>query len=231
MAVHVPIQTHKNPRKVLIIGGGDGGALAEVVKYPNIEEIVICDIDPAVAAVATKYFPTFAAAYQDPRVRPIYQDGSTFITSFKDYFDVIIVDGPDFYGHAAAFARETFYKNISDALKEDGLMVIQAESLFYDRAFIADLYKQAEGIFPIVKYYNTLVPSYPSGSIGFILGSKEYNPLKKKKNKKAKKDEHSSAENESSFLPKSLEFYTPEVHRASFALPAFLKRLLELPNN
>jgi spermidine synthase len=231
MITHVPLQTHKNPRKVLIIGGGDGGALAEVVKYPNIEEIVICDIDASVAAVTTKYFPAFAAAYQDPRVRPIYQDGSTFITSFKDYFDVIIVDGPDFYGHAAAFARETFYKNISDALKEDGLMVIQAESLFYDRAFIADLYKQAEGIFPIVKYYNTLVPSYPSGSIGFILGSKEYNPLKKKKNKKAKKDEHNSAENESSFLPKSLEFYTPEVHRASFALPAFLKRLLELPNN
>jgi spermidine synthase len=228
MITHVPLQTHKKPRKVLIIGGGDGGSLAEVVKYPNIEEIVICDIDPMVAAVTTKYFPAFAAAYQDPRVRAVHQDGTTFITTFSEYFDVIIVDGPDFYGHAAAFARDTFYKNISHALTEDGLMVIQAESLFYDRTFIADLYKQAQTIFPIVGYYNTLVPSYPSGSIGFILASKKYSPLDdtQKSPKKEKKKKKSDKEKKSRFLPAPLEFYTPDMHRASFALPAFLQRLL-----
>jgi spermidine synthase len=226
MITHVPLQTHKKARKVLIIGGGDGGSLAEVVKYPDIEEIVICDIDPMVAAVATKYFPAFAAAYQDPRVRAVYQDGTTFITSFKDYFDVIIVDGPDFYGHAAAFARDTFYQNISTALTDNGLMVIQAESLFYDRNFIADLYKQAQNSFPIVGYYNTLVPIYPSGSIGFILASKKYHPAPCSETKDKKKKKKKDSGKKCSFLPAPLEFYTPEVHRASFALPAFLKRLL-----
>lgn len=174
MIVHVPLQAHKNPRKVLIIGGGDGGALAEVIKYKQIEEVVICDIDPMVATVAGKYFPAFAAAYTDPRVRAVYQDGAELIKKFSNYFDVVIIDGTDFYGHAAALARSDFYQAVSAALKSDGLMVVQAESLYYDRDFIKELHSQINLIFPMVGYYNTLVPSYPSGSIGFVMGSKKY---------------------------------------------------------
>ena len=212
MIAHVPMQAHAHPRKVLIIGGGDGGALAEVVKYKNVEEIVICDIDPMVAAISAKYFPEFAKAYQDPRVRIVHQDGTKMIQNFTNYFDVIIVDGTDFYGPACALAEENFYHSTSNALTHDGLMVIQAESLFYDRAFIKNLYQQAASIFPITAYYNTLVPSYPSGSIGFLFGSKKHIPT----------EQHNC---ETDIL-KNLNFYTPEIHRASFALPAFLKKLL-----
>jgi spermidine synthase len=213
MIVHVPLQAHKDPRKVLIIGGGDGGALAEVVKYKKIEEIVICDIDSMVAAVAGKYFPTFAAAYDDSRVRALYQDGADLIKKFSDYFDVVIVDGTDFYGNAAALARSDFYQGVSAALKDDGLMVVQAESLYYDRDFIKELYGQIKSIFPQVGYYNTLVPSYPSGSIGFVMGSKKYAPAEKK-NKDAK-------------VVKDLQFYSLALHSASFVLPAFLQKMLD----
>ncbi len=212
MIVHVPLQSHKNPRKVLIIGGGDGGALAEVVKYQQVEEIVICDIDPMVAQVAGKYFPTFAAAYTDPRVRAVHQDGAELIKKFHDYFDVVIIDGTDFYGAAAALARGAFYEDVARALRSDGLMVVQAESLYYDRTFIQELYKQTSSLFPVTGYYNTLVPSYPSGSIGFVFASKKYLPQ--------------SQLNSDAVPLQGLHFYTPALHSASFVLPAFLQKLL-----
>jgi spermidine synthase len=172
MIVHVPLQAHPNAKKALIIGGGDGGALMELNKYSNLNEIVICDIDPMVKEVTSKYFPDFAAAYEDPRVRTLFQDGTVFVKGFDSYFDVIIVDCTDFYGPAAPMGRREFYESIHKALTPDGIMVIQAESLYYDRAFIASLYKQTQEIFPNVGYYYTMVPSYPSGTIGFIFGSK-----------------------------------------------------------
>ena len=212
MIVHVPMQAHPNPRKVLIIGGGDGGALLELNKYKNVDEIVICDIDPMVKAVTEKHFPAFAAAYNDPRVRTVFQDGTVLVANFKNYFDVIIIDCTDFYGVAAALARKEFYNNIKEALTDDGIMVIQAESLYYDREFIAGLHKQAQELFPVVGYYHTLVPTYPSGTIGFIFGSKKYTPVEKLGNNPQSLDD--------------LVYYTAEMHRASFAMPAFLKKLI-----
>jgi len=212
MIVHVPLQSHKNPRKVLIVGGGDGGALAEVIKYKDVTEIVICDIDPMVAQVAGKYFPLFAAAYADPRVRILHQDGAELIKKFNNYFDVVIIDGTDFYGAAASLARGDFYQSVSDSLSSDGLMVVQAESLYYDRDFIQDLYRQTSTIFPISGYYNTLVPSYPSGSIGFIFGSKKHLPQ--------------TQLNDDKRPLQDLHFYTPALHAASFVLPAFLQKML-----
>jgi spermidine synthase len=183
-----------------------------VVKYKKVQEVVVCDIDPMVASVAGKYFPTFAAAYVDPRVRTVHQDGAEFIKKFSDYFDVVIIDGTDFYGNAAALARSDFYQGVSAALKNDGLMVVQAESLYYDREFIKELHGLIKLIFPMVGYYNTLVPSYPSGSIGFVVGSKKYVPAEKK-NKDAK-------------VVKDLQFYSPALHTASFVVPAFLQKML-----
>lgn len=212
MIVHVPLQAHPNPRKVLVIGGGDGGALAEIVKYKDLEEIVVCDIDPMVREIAGKHFADFAAAYQDPRVKAVYQDGTEFVKKFQNYFDVIIVDCTDFYGVAALLGRKEFYENIYSALTPDGLTVVQAESIYYDRDFITGLYQQIANIFPKIGYYNSLVPTYPSGSIGFIFGSKQYG----------------SAELlDDSRIPSGLVYYNQEIHRASFAMPNFFKNCLK----
>jgi spermidine synthase len=214
MIVHVPMQAHPTAKRVLIIGGGDGGALAELIKYASVEEIVICDIDELVSRIAGKYTPEFGTAYADPRVRPLFQDGAALVATFQDYFDVIIIDCTDFYGPAAPFARKEFYQNIHRALKSDGVMVIQAESMYFHRDFIVSLHKQVRELFPIAKYYHTLVPTYPSGTIGFLFGSKLHGPM--------------------DFLGKNtqslpdLDYYSPEIHAASFAVPQFLKRMLEV---
>lgn len=100
MIAHVPMQSHPNPRKVLIVGGGDGGVLTEVNKYKNVSEIVVCDIDEHVMKMAVKHNKEKAEAYRDPRVRCVHQEGSAFVANFKDHFDVIIVDCTDFYGVA-----------------------------------------------------------------------------------------------------------------------------------
>ena len=213
MIVHVPMQAHPNPRKVLIIGGGDGGALVEVLKYNNVDEVVICDIDPMVKEVTARHFPVFAAAYSDPRVRAVYQDGTVLVANFKDYFDVIIVDCTDFYGVAAALARRSFYDNIRAALTENGIMVTQAESMYYDRDFIAALYKQTKELFPTVGYYYTLVPTYPSGSIGFVFGSKTFGLF-----------DHVGSNPQ---VLDDLVYYNEDIHRSSFAVPTFLKKLLQ----
>ncbi len=212
MIVHVPLQAHSNPRKVLIVGGGDGGALSQLVKYEQLDEIVVCDIDPSVREVAGKYFTSFAQAYNDPRVRAVYQDGAAFVQKFKDYFDVIIVDSTDFYGAAQSLTRDSFYNDLKNALKQDGIVVAQAESLYYDREFIAHFYKQTRGIFNSVYYYHTLVPTYPSGTIGFLFATNGLTPLENlgKSNQELR----------------DLEYYTYDMHRAAFAQPAFLQKLL-----
>lgn len=213
MIVHVPMQSHPNPKKVLIIGGGDGGALAEVTKYKDVDEIVICDIDEMVSKIASKYNDRFAAAYQDPRVRALFQDGAKLVATFNDYFDVIIIDCTDFFGPAAPFARKEFYESLNTALTKDGVMSIQAESIYFNRDFIAALFKQVEELFPVTGYYYTLVPTYPSGTIGFVYGSKTYGPVEK------------LGENPQNELP-DLDYYSHSMHAASFSLPAFIKRKL-----
>jgi spermidine synthase len=215
MITHVPLQAHPDPKRVLIIGGGDGGALVEVNKYKGVEEIVICDIDPMVKEVTSKHFPIFAEAYNDPRVRAVFQDGTALVKNFKGYFDVIIVDCTDFYGVSAALARREFYDNIKSALSEDGIMVTQAESMYYDRDFIAGLYKQTQELFPNVGYYFTLVPTYPSGSIGFVFASKKYGLFEKL----GENPHDTDADAE-------LKYYTQDIHRASFSVPRFLKKMI-----
>lgn len=215
MVAHVPMNVHPNPKKVLIIGGGDGGALTEFLKYQSVEEVIVCDIDQEVEKMTRKYFPIFDASFKDARVRTVYQDGAQFIKNFKNYFDVIVMDTTDFFeaGSAKSLLKKDFYQNIYEGLTEDGIAVAQSESLYYDREFVAKQIKQNSELFPVCKYYYTLVPTYPSGSIGFTFNSKKYLPS----------DIHLKEES----ILNDLEYYTPEIHQGSFALPKFLMDLIK----
>ena len=235
MIVHVPMQSHPNPTKVLIIGGGDGGALFEVLKYKDVTEVVICDIDEEVMKMAVKHNEDFAAAYKDPRVRAVFQDGAAFVANFKDFFHVIVVDCTDFYGVAAPLARKSFYEAIEGAMTSDGIMVIQAESMYYDREWIVGLNKQCKEIFPVVSYYKTHVPIYPSGCIGFMFCSKKYDHQHMLSARSAARNlptPPGEAEQVSSTLAEldaflePMKYYTPEIHIGSFQLPNFIKKQL-----
>lgn len=210
MITHVPMLTHPNPKKVLIIGGGEGGALHEVLKYSSVEEVHICDIDEMVKKISAPYFPEFAKAYQDSRVTAVFQDGAAYIKHFTNYFDVIIVDSTDFYGVAQSLLQKAFYQSIFDALTESGMVVAQSESLYFNQDFIVTMQKLLKTIFPITSYYYTMMPSYPGGSIGFSLCAKQDFAIRD--------------------MPKEIsdttQYYTKSVHFSSFLLPKFLDEKL-----
>lgn len=206
MIAHVPLCVHPNPRNVLVIGGGDGGTVREILRHQQVERVELCEIDRMVVDVCREYFPLMSAGLDDPRVRCHFEDGAAFVGARKGEYDVIIVDSSDPVGPAEVLFREGFYRDLFAALRDDGILVSQSESFHYHRDTIAALVAFASDIFPIYQYYYTLVPTYPSGIIGFSFCSKRYDALK-------------------DFLPsraatlKSLSYYNEQMHRAAFVLP------------
>lgn len=212
MISHVPLNTHPNPQEVLVIGGGDGGAIREIIKHSRVHRAVLVEIDARVVANAREYLPEIACGLDDARVEIRFEDGIEHIRQLEGKYDVIIIDSTDPVGPAVGlFARE-FYQNVYRALKPDGLFVAQTESPFFNPDFIRRVQQDIASIFPITRLYLATVPTYPGGLWTFSLGSKKYDPL-------AVNPEHIP------HLP--TRYYSPEVHRAVFALPPFVLEILK----
>lgn len=212
MISHVPLFTHKNPKKVLVIGGGDGGAIREIIKHPSVEKAVLCEIDGRVIEVSKEYLPEISCALSDKRVEVLVADGIKYVQDNKGQFDVIMVDSTDPVGPAVGLFAVDFYKAIYEALKEDGIFVAQTESPFFHKELIKSVYKDISSIFPITKLYTCAIPTYPSGFWSFTMGSKKYDPL----------------ETDISKIPElDTKYYCPELHKAVFALPKFAADLVK----
>lgn len=175
MISHVPLSFHPNPEKILIIGGGDLGAAREVVKYPCVKQIDVCEIDEMVVKVSREYLPEVSGNLSDPRLTCIFQDGVKYIqeVSPKSY-DIIIVDSSDPVGPAVQLYESSFYRNVYKALKDDGIMVCQSQSPIFQADTFEQTYYRLSKLFPITKPYLFTVPTYPGGLFSFILGSKVY---------------------------------------------------------
>jgi len=212
MIVHPGMITHPHPEKVLVIGGGDGGTMREVLKHNSVKEAHLCEIDEEVVKVCRQYFPALASSFDDPRCRLFFEDGAKFIKEHRNFYDLIIVDSSDPLGPAEVLFRRDFYAAMFDALKPDGIAITQSESIHYHAAIIKELSSFCRQIYPLYRYYYALVPTYPSGLIGFSFCSKCYDPLQ--------------ADTEKISRLKGLRYYTPQVHSAAFALPAFCKDFL-----
>ncbi len=213
MIAHVPMIVHPSPKKVLIVGGGDGGTLTEILKHSCVEEVVLCEIDQVVIDLSKKYLPEFCAAFDDSRVTIVVEDAAVYIKSKKNYFDVICVDSTDPFGPGEVIFQEAFYRDIAQALTHDGIAVTQSESMFLYEDLIARLYKQNNKLFQYAAYYYTIVPSYPSGTIGFSFCSKKYTAFENIDADRIAKLGH-------------LRYYNEALHTASFQLPQFLKDCL-----
>lgn len=211
MISHVPLLVHRKPSRVLIIGGGDGGAVREVVKHPEVESVHLCEIDEEVVSVSRKFLPALASSLDDPRVKIFYEDGARFVAEHPNAYEVIIVDSTDPLGPGQILFQQEFYKNMKQALSEEGLAVTQCESIYLHRNVIEGVFSFARHLFPRLGYYYTLVPTYPSGLIGFFFCSLKRDPVKDMDEGRAD-------------LLKELRYYTPALHRASFALPFFATR-------
>jgi spermidine synthase len=208
MITHVPLCVHPKAQKVLVIGGGDGGTVREILKHDNIKEIEVCEIDEKVIEISKRHFPYLANSFNDPRVKIYCEDGNKFIKAHKNEYDIIIVDSSDPIGPAEVLFRREFYEAMFQALKDDGIVVTQAESFFYHSEIIKSLFSFIKEIYPIPEYYYTLVPTYPSGIIGFTFCSKKYHPI--------------NDFNETEALKLAdLRYYNKNIHKAAFNLPTF----------
>lgn len=216
MLTHVPMQLSK-AKRVLIIGGGDGGVLAEVIKYPDVETVVLCDIDPDVTTVSKKFFPEFKHAFEDPRVEVLHEDAAKYVKEKTDYFDVVLIDSSDPIGPAIVLYEEEFYKNVYNSMTIDGIMSCQMESMYYHRDFIKGRIATQREMFKSAQYYYTMIPTYPGGSIGFSLCIKDGSDLKS-----AKLSDNSLEVGLYPEVLKNLKYYDNSIHDASFVLPKFM---------
>lgn len=177
MISHIPLNIHLNPKRVLLIGGGDCGAANEICKYNSVEQIDIVEIDEMVVKACLEHLPQVSGNLSDPRVNFVFADGIQFvkdITDPKDYYDVIIVDSSDPVGPAISLFGLDFYSSLHNILKSDGLMVCQSESPIFHNKTMEQVYNNLYSLFPIVKPYTAVVPTYPGGFWSFTLASKKY---------------------------------------------------------
>jgi len=208
----VPLNSHPNPENVLVVGGGDGGAIREIAKHPKVKKATLVDIDQAVIDTSKKYFPEISSALTHSKVEVRVEDGIKHIAESKGQYDVIIVDSTDPVGPAVGLFEHGFYQGIFEALKDDGIFVAQTESPFLTSKLIKGIFSDIKSIFPITKLYLAYVPTYPGGMWSFTLGSKKYDP---------------EAINEKDIPDTNTRYYTPQVHKAAFALPVFVQDLLK----
>ncbi|MEK7382304.1 MAG: polyamine aminopropyltransferase [Elusimicrobiota bacterium] len=205
MLAHIPLFLHPRPRRVLVIGGGDGGAVREVLRHKTVELCVLVEIDALVVETAKKHIPQTASALSNRRALVRVEDGAKFVRETSERFDVVIVDSTKPFGPA-------FYKDVRRILTERGIVVSQAGSPFYDLGTIKNLTKILKTVFPVSDAYTFTNLTYPGGLWAFAYASKGVHPVR----------HFNSARVKSARMP--LQWYNEEIHVGAFALPEFLRK-------
>ena len=222
--VHPVMITHPNPRRVLILGGGEGATAREVLRHRGVREVVMVDIDEEVIRVVKEYLPEMSqGAFDDPRLRLVIDDGRKFLERVNDKYDVVILDLTDPLEGGPSYLLYTleFYRIVRDRLSDGGLMVTQATSTYYALRTFATIYKTVASVFPVARAYHVYVPSFDS-TWGFVIGSLGPDPTS------LTPDEVNRRISER--INGELRFYDGYMHRALFTLPKHVVRVLEDPS-
>ncbi len=217
MITHVAMATNPNIKKALIIGGGDGGTARELTRYSHIEQIDMVEIDEMVVRACQKYLPLTASHLEDKRVNLFFEDGLKFIDGKKNEYDLILVDSTDPIGPGEGLFSNEFYTNCFNALTENGILINQHESPYYEKYSheMKRAHNKIKNIFPISKVYQFHMPTYPSGHWLFGFASKKLDPIK----------DHQKDKWES--LNIKTKYYNSEIHKGCFALPTYVKEMLD----
>lgn len=216
MIAHVPLFLHPDPKKVLIIGGGDGGTAREVLRHSSVELCDMVEIDGAVVEACKKHLKQTSDVLNHKKLNLYIEDGVNFIKNCKEKYDVILVDSTDPVGAASPLFNAEFYKNVFNSLTSNGIVVAQGESPFYYFDMQKKLCQIISEIFPVTGVYNYANSTYyPGGAWSFVLGSKLLHPIKDLDVSKIDKS--------------GLKFgyYNADLHKAAFALPEFQKQALK----
>lgn len=214
MIVHIPMMQHKNPETVLVIGGGDGGTVREVLKHKTVKRVVLCEIDGMVIDACKEFLPTISCGLSDPRVEILVEDAIEYIKDKKNEFDIVLIDSTDPMGPGEGLFTDEFYTNVKNSLKEGGIMVAQSESPVSQKDSVRKMYTQLKKVFPICSTYTSNIPTYPGGYWAWAFCSETVEPL-------SYFDEERYEE-----IVKTCKIYNKDYHMARFALPNYLKELL-----
>jgi spermidine synthase len=215
MIAHIPMNSHPAPKQVLVIGGGDGGTVREVLKHPSVERVVLCEIDGLVVEACKEFLPTIAGKLDDPKVELQIRDGIEYIKTQKNTFDIILIDSTDPMGPGVGLFTEDFYTDVKAALKQGGIMSAQSESPFADQKEIKLMYPLLKKVFPIVKTFVGPMPTYPGGYWSWAFCSNTVEPLSFIDEKRVK------------LIQSGSKLYNIDIHKAAFALPNFVKELVK----
>ncbi len=217
MITHVPLAVHPEAKTILIIGGGDGGAVRELCRYDTVEHIDLVEIDEDVVQACKTYLPGVSCSLGDERVTVHFEDGLRFIRRYTDHYDVIIVDSTDPFGPGEGLFTKEFYGNCYKALKSDGILVNQHENPFYpaDVLSVRQIHKRIVQSFPLSRLYQAHIPTYPSGHWLFGFSSKTYHPV----------TGLDAARWEA--LGLKTRYYNTNLHKAAFALPTYVEDIIK----
>lgn len=215
MLAHVPLLAHGNARRVLIIGGGDGGMLREVLRHPTVETVVQVEIDPSVIELSKKWIPNVSrGSFDDPRLQLIIADGAKFVHETDQRFDVIICDSTDPIGPGEVLFTSEFYGNCKRVLNPKGIFVNQNGVPFLQGFEVTDTYNNRKDHFAVTTFYLAPVPTYAGGfmAFGWATDCEDYADVSQKVLQKRL-----------SKIDGKMKYYTPKIHQASFALPPFIQ--------
>lgn len=208
MIVHPSLCAHPSPKRVLIIGGGDGGCVREALKHHNLDQIVHVEIDEKVIEASLKYLPLHNPDPKNEKVETRIEDGIAFVKNTKNKFDVVIIDSTDPIGPAVGLFQYDFYKSVYEVLNDDGIIVAQSESPLFNKKIIKSIHESLNKIFPIVKIYISPMPTYPSGLWSYTIASKNADPIYPVRT-----------------VEEPTKYYSSDIHKSSFILPNFVKEI------
>jgi len=211
MITHLPLASHPNPEKVLVIGGGDGGVLREVLKHPQVKSATLCDIDEAVPRVSKAFLPHMAAGFDDPRVTVFIGDGFKYLDDKKNEWDVIITDSSDPVGPANSLFQKPYFQLLKESLREGGTISTQGECVWLHLPLINDLMSMSRTLFGKAEFGWTSIPTYPSGTIGFVVATLDKNrdlrtPLRD---------------------IEGCRYWSKAIHKQAFTLPKFAQTVVD----
>ncbi len=209
MLVHVLMHAHPNPENIVVIGGGDGGAVREVLKHDSVKKVFFIEIDEEVINVSKEFFPTVSGSINDSRVEIMCMDGAEFVKNRDKDIDVIIVDSTDIVGFAKSLFTVEFFKSVRDCLTDEGMFVTLSESLHFHKDLVIEVQEAMRLIFPVVDLYTAPLATYAGNWWTFSVASKRHDPRTMRRK-----------------FQIDTRYYSDEIHAQAFVPKGFYDRLM-----
>ncbi|RMG68560.1 MAG: polyamine aminopropyltransferase [Calditrichaeota bacterium] len=215
MISHVPLFVHPEPKRILVVGGGDGGTVRECLRHDTVERIDLVEIDEMVSQACIQYVPSLAGKLLSDKVNCRFLDAVEYVRKTSETYDVILIDSTDPVSVGEGLFTREFYRNCFNCLTDHGVLVAQSESPAWAPELVQSISRKLRAVFPNVHFYQAHIPTYPSGHWAFAFASKTLHPLKDYQEERYRN------------AGLSFKYYNSDLHFGAFALPTFFRELVD----